>query len=168
VAGLGDITLTGYMWLWNPTTHPGGNISVGLGLKAPSGNNRALGDSYLADGSVISGFVDQSIHLGDSGVGVILQAQGYRRILGRTAAYGHGWYLMTPRDHMSIPSPIPGVPWSVPDVYSIRGGIAHTFSPKRGMSASFGIRTDGITVHDFVSGSDIRNFNGFSTISGTV
>ena len=154
VAGLGDITLTGNLWLWNPATHPDGNISVGLGLKAPSGSNRTPGDAYLADGSVIASLVDQSIQLGDSGLGVILQAQAYRRLFGRTAAYGYGWYLMSPRDQMNAPSPIPGVRWSVPDVYSIRGGMSHALSPRRGVSVSFGIRTDGIPVHDAVGGSD--------------
>src|SRR5439155_16119644 len=105
-AGLGDITVTGNVWLWNPVKHTNGNISLGLGLKPPTGDHRALANAYLADGSVVPSFVDQSIQLGDGGLGVILQAQGYRRILGRTSAYGYAWYLMTLRDHTSVPSGI--------------------------------------------------------------
>jgi hypothetical protein len=52
-----------------------------------------------------------------------------------------------------VPSPLAGVPLSVPDVYSIRPGFTYEVAPKRGLSASLGTRIDGIPVHDIIGES---------------
>ncbi len=152
-AGLGDISLGATVWLRKPSEHPDGNFAVGFGLKAPSGNNNVVDDFFLANGSTTQSAVDQSIQLGDGGLGVILQAQGFHKLFGRASGYFNAWYLMTPRERTGVPSPLAGVPLSVPDVYSMRPGFAYALAPKQGLSATVGTRMDGIPVRDFVGGS---------------
>jgi hypothetical protein len=43
---------------------------------------------------------------------------------------------------------------SVPDVYHARFGLALAVLPKQGLSASLGLRADGIPVRDLIGGSD--------------
>lgn len=43
---------------------------------------------------------------------------------------------------------------SVPDVYHARLGLALAVLPRQGLSASLGLRTDGIPVRDLIGGSD--------------
>jgi hypothetical protein len=144
--GLGDIDLMGNLWLWNPANHPNGNLSLGLGMKTTSGKN--------AQNSPFQHPVDESIELGDGGWGLIMQAQGYQKISNRVSGYGYGLYLLSPTDTTNVISPYPGVPLSVPDVYSARVGAGYALLPKQGFSVSFGPRIDGIPVRNLVGGSD--------------
>ena len=48
--GIGDISATANMWLGSPSRHPNGNVSLGLGVKAPTGSYHATGASYSATG----------------------------------------------------------------------------------------------------------------------
>jgi len=52
-------------------------------------------------------------------------------------------YLLTLK-HDEIVSPYPGVPLSVPDIYSIRTGGAFTINAKRGSFSELGMAIDGI------------------------
>jgi hypothetical protein len=106
--------------------------------------------------------VDQSIQLGDGDLGVILQAQAFQKLFNRTSGYLYGWYLLTPREQTAVPSPLAGVPLSVPDVYSVRSGLAHALLPKRSLSVSLGTRIDGIPIRDIVGGSNGFRRPGYS------
>lgn len=148
--GLGDVSVVPSFWLLAPAKHPKGNVSVGAGLKAPTGNNDSLDNFYLAKGGVIQSPVDQSIQLGDGGWGIILQGQAYRSLGARFSAYGNAWYLVSPKEKTNVASPLPGVTLSVPDVYSYRLGATSTISPKKAVSASLGVRVDGIPLRDLI------------------
>jgi hypothetical protein len=161
-AGLGDISTVATLWLLNPHKHEDANLALGVGVKTPSGSNAVTDDFFLADGSVIQSAVDQSIQLGDGGWGLIMQMQGYRKLFRRTSGYVNGAYLMSPEDQTDVKSPYPGVTLSIPDVYSARAGIAYAVQPKRGLSASLGIRVDGIPIRDLVGDSDGFRRPGYS------
>jgi len=152
-AGLGDVSGVANVWLRHPSSESSGNVALGFGLKTASGNNGVVDNFFLADGSVTKNPVDQSIQLGDGGVGMIFQLQAYRNLARRASAYVYGWYLLTPRERTSVSSPLPGVPLSVPDVYSVRSGVSAAVWRRRGISASLGPRIDGIPLRDFVGGS---------------
>jgi hypothetical protein len=152
--GLGDIGFYGTYWLLNPKKHLTSNVSVSLGVKTPSGNNEVMGNFWNANGSVTRAPVDQSIQLGDGGWGVTFQAQGYKQLFHRTTGYANGLYLLSPKDATNVPSPVSGAVLSVPDVYSARAGMAYAISPEHGLSASLGVRIDGIPVDDIAGKSD--------------
>src|SRR6267378_3046817 len=50
-AGLGDIRLVGNAWVFDPDTHPLGNLSLSLGVKAPTGDDRATDKFYTTNGT---------------------------------------------------------------------------------------------------------------------
>jgi hypothetical protein len=161
-AGVGDVSGVANIWLRRPSRESSGNLALGLGFKTASGHNGVVDHFFLADGSVTKNPVDQSIQLGDGGVGVIFQMQAYRELVGATSGYIYGWYLLTPREKTAVASPLVGVPLSVPDVYSFRSGISRSLWRRLGISASLGSRIDGIPVRDFVGGSSGFRRPGYS------
>ncbi len=161
-AGLGDVSGIANIWLRRPATESSGNVALGLGLKTASGNNGVVDNFFLADGSVTKNPVDQSIQLGDGGIGAVFQLQGYRKLVAGASGYIYGWYLMTPREKTGVGSPLAGVPLSVPDVYSFRAGVSRGVGRRRGFLASLGSRIDGIPIRDFVGGSSGFRRPGYS------
>jgi hypothetical protein len=152
--GIGDASLTGDYWLFEPATHRGGNISAGLGVKAPTGSHTVGSKFYTATGAVDFP-ADQTIQPGDGGWGVLLETQGYRQITERSIAYASGLYMASPKSKSDVQqAPNSGTYWSVPDVYSARLGGAFSVLPEQGLTLSLGGRVDGIPVHDLIGGGD--------------
>lgn len=50
--GLGDIRVTADYWLLDPHKHMNGNVALGLGFKAPTGDSKATDLSYRSTGAV--------------------------------------------------------------------------------------------------------------------
>jgi hypothetical protein len=156
-SGLGDLSVLGNVWLFDPLTHARGNIALGAGLKTSTGSNTVGAPYYTASGTVPF-TAHQAIEPGDGAWGFIVQAQAYGRLLPRTYAYFSGSYLISPRGLSGVAARFPGdSSWSVPDIYSGRLGLAYSLWPAQGVSVSLGGRLDGLPVHDLVGGGD----NGF-------
>lgn len=157
-SGIGDISVQGEAWLLDPKSNARGNVAVGLGLKAPTGRYDKPSKFFLGSGAVDFP-ADQTIQPGDGGWAILTQVQGFRQLGERTSLYAFGSYMISPRDQTDIkgaPSPAPNstLNWSVPDVYSARtGGVLNVF-PDHGVSASLGVRVDGIPVRDLIGGGD--------------
>lgn len=157
-SGIGDVSVQGEAWLFQPKTHESGNISLGLGVKAPTGSHTKPSKFYLGTGAVDFP-ADQTIQPGDGGWAILTQAQGFRKLTERFSLYGVGSYMLSLRDHTDIagapaPAPNSGLYWSVPDVYSARAGGVVDVLPDHGISLSLGARLDGIPVHDLIGGGD--------------
>lgn len=157
-SGTGDISVQGEAWLFQPRTHERGNISIGLGIKVPTGSHTKPSQFYLGTGPV-NYSADQTIQPGDGGWALLTQIQGFRQITDRTSIYAFGSYMVSPKDRIDIkgaPVPAPNSDryWSVPDVYSLRAGAAFNLLPDQGLSASLGMRMDGIPVRDLIGGGD--------------
>jgi hypothetical protein len=153
--GIGDISVQGEAWLLAPRTHESGNVSIGLGLKMPTGSHSKPSQFYVASGPVDFP-ADQTIQPGDGGFAILTQLQAFRQVAERTSLYAFGSYMISPKKQTDIVlSPAPGaLPWSVPDVYSVRTGVAFDVLPDHGLSASLGARLDGIPVRDLIGGGD--------------
>jgi hypothetical protein len=154
--GIGDLSASGQLWLLNPRSHQNGNISVGLGFKAPTGSHTKVGTYYTATGSVPY-FADQTVQPGDGGWAVTVQAQAFQRVMDGIYAYGSGSYMASPKaqTEVAINPTAPALTyWSVPDVYSARLGAAFSVWPDQGLSVSLGARMDGIPRHDLFGGGD--------------
>jgi hypothetical protein len=153
-SGIGDVNLVGTMWLLDPLSHGSGNVAVGLGVKAPTGSNTITGDFGLASGTVQHS-VHPGIQMGDGGWGIMVQAQAFSRLAGRLSGYVFGSYQLSPRNTSEVTfTPASVSHLSVPDVYHARLGLALAVLPRQGLSASLGLRTDGIPVRDLIGGSD--------------
>ncbi|HSE46430.1 MAG TPA: hypothetical protein VLA89_13980 [Gemmatimonadales bacterium] len=152
--GIGDISLVGNLWLLNASTHPAGNVALGLGIKAPTGKND-IEDDFATPSGTIQHAVHPGIQPGDGGWGILVQAQGYQRLVGDLSGYFFGAYMLNPAEKSEI-SFIPGgtTPISIPDVYHFRFGAAYPVWRSAGLSTSLGVRFDGIPVRDVLGGDE--------------
>jgi hypothetical protein len=163
--GWGDVIVAGSAWLFNPRTFPSGNVSLGLGVKTPTGRNAITDIYYTAEGPERR-WVDQAVQPGDGGWGIILELQAFQQISPVAVTYLSGFYLLNPQERTDVqigtPVGLPGgglsegTPYflSVPDAYSLRGGVSYAVLPRQGLSVSLGGRIDGVPVEDFMNGGD--------------
>ena len=169
-AGIGDVRVSYNYWIFNPDSAAKGNLAVSAGVKLPTGNfdYRAFwynvgadidGDS-IPDGDYRP--VDQSIQLGDGGLGFTLEMQGYSRITGPLFGYFNAFYLFNPmeangtrtfRETISATLANEAI-CSVPDQYMVRAGFDLNVSKKLGLNLFCGGRMEGIPVEDVFGGSE--------------
>ncbi|MBI2928061.1 MAG: hypothetical protein HYY24_20495 [Verrucomicrobia bacterium] len=163
--GLGDVRLVGNVWLLDPDKHKDGNISLGIGVKAPTGDEAAT-DTFHKTTGLETRPVDIAIQPSDGGWGIVLELIGYQKIIDRLYGYVAGSYLINPREQNSAYTTIPiyGAVrnLSVPDQYLGRVGITYAIWPEKGLSLSFGGRIDGIPARDLIGGSEGFRRPGFS------
>lgn len=156
-SGIGDISVQGEVWLLRPRTHQRGNLSIGFGIKTPTGSHSKPSQFYTASGPVDFP-ADQTIQPGDGGWAFSMQVMGFQRVGDRAALYASGSYMASPKAQSDIAfgptGPNSQVFWSVPDVYSARAGAAFDLLPDAGLSVSLGARLDGIPVRDLIGGGD--------------
>lgn len=167
-SGIGDISVQGEAWLFDPRTHERGNVAVGLGVKAPTGSHTQPSQFYLAGGPVDFP-ADQTIQPGDGGWAILTQVQAFQQLAERLSVYGFGTYMVSPRDDTGIKGAPAGnnstINWSVPDVYSLRAGAAFSVLPDQGLAVSIGGRFDGIPVRDLIGGGDENTIKRTSRIT---
>jgi hypothetical protein len=173
--GVGDITIVPRWWIFDPVTHPGRNLSLGLGVKLPTGDN-AVQDTRqfrVDDPNTTSEpfelenrtqTVDQSIQPGDGGFGYVADLQGFYRFGSLFAGYVTGTYLINPQNTNGVATyrggnarlventPGSEAYMSVADQYLARIGGA--WFPTRGLGFSLGGRWEGVAVHDLIGESE--------------
>lgn len=157
--GFGDASIGGRMWLFKPTPKQAakGNIAIGVSLKIPTGNEGVTDVVQTATGprQIV---VDQSIQLGDGGWGLGLSAELYKRVR-RATLYGSAAYLINPRDTNGVRTGrgrASEAIMSVPDQYLVRAGVVYPVLKREswGLSASFGVRMEGVPVRDLIGKSN--------------
>ncbi len=177
-AGIGDARIGISTWLWNPVSHTKSNLMLGVGLKLPTGNwnvqdsfyNVLVTDPVTGTSSRQTLYrpVDQSIQLGDGGLGLSLEMQGFWEMAEGVFAYGNAFYILNPRGvngtytnrrtSITIPgNPVPQVftneyMCSVADQYAVRLGFLWQ-SQLHGLSFSWGARLEGVPVRDLLGES---------------
>ena len=144
--GIGDLRLSATYWLLNPDEHHRGNFSLGLGLKAPTGDAKAT-DIFMRPAGPTVRFVDSSIQPGDGGWGVTLEGQGYLHLIGNLSGYLSGFYLFNPEERVEETN------FSIPDAYMLRTGVDLRIPAVKGLSVSLGGRVEG------VPGTDLFGYN---------
>jgi hypothetical protein len=154
--GIGDIRLVGTAWLFDPATHQRGNLSLGFGFKVPTGDEDATGLFHKPTGLEVRP-VDMSIQSGDGGWGIMLEAAGFWKFSGRIYGYANGYYQLNPSETNDAytSQAFYGQVWpnSVPDQYLVRAGLTFTQWPVQSMSASLGLRVNGVPAEDLIGGS---------------
>jgi len=151
--GLSDVSLRGYAWIFDPHEHPDGNLQLGVGVKFPTGDSRVkdITEIYNPGRGIIIArklYVDQSIQPGDGGLGVILQAQGFQKIVKNTFAYLDASYLINPQEKDTATQ------YSIADAYLLRAGLSYAVWASKGLSLSLGGRMEGVPVTDWFGGSE--------------
>ena len=175
-AGIGDVRIGISKWLWNPVSHTKSNLMLGVGLKLPTGNwnvqdsfyNVMVTDPVTGSSSRKTVYrpVDQSIQLGDGGLGLSLEMQGFWEMADGLFAYGNAFYILNPRGvngtmtNRRTTIVVNGVSQvftneymcSVADQYAARLGFLSQ-SQLHGLSFSWGARLEGVPVRDLVGES---------------
>lgn len=160
---IGDITAVGRYLLWDPVTQPKGNVSIGLGVKFPTGDydvedtRERLGDDGERVRTVET--VDQSIQPGDGGWGAIVDMAAFRQLgsTGEYALYASGAYLINPEGTNGTPTfrsrESEGI-MSIADQYLLRTGVFASPASWKGFGAGLGARWEGVPVHDLFGSSE--------------
>ncbi len=160
--GIGDMRISATYWMINPYRLPKFNFALGAGVKLPTGNPGVTGDFHKLDKEkrdyVINKPVDQSIQLGDGGVGYSLELQGYGQITKSLTAYFNGYYLFNPKETNNVlRSPeattidlVTGY-FSVADQFAGRIGLSQSLG--KGLSVMLGGRVEGVPSSDVFGGS---------------
>jgi hypothetical protein len=155
--GIGDMILMGGFWLLDPVENPEANISLGLGVKFPTGQSDVRDNFRVADGTVMERTVDQSIQPGDGGFGFLVDLRLFTLIFDKYTLYAQGTYLFNPRNTSGVPtfrSRQSEAIMSVADTYLGRLGVAIPLFPKQGVSLTLGGRIEGVPVRDLIGDSD--------------
>ena len=157
--GLSDIRLGLGYWLVDQKKSTKGNLSAGLGLKLPTGNFGAESMFYNVgpSGSSIRRPVDQSIQLGDGGVGFSFESQGLRELSPSVSGYYSAFYLFNPRNTngtSTFRARASEAIMSVPDQFALRSGVFLAVKKVHGLGFSLGGRIEGVPIRDILGKSE--------------
>jgi hypothetical protein len=157
--GIGDVFFSARRWTFDPDTHPGGNLQLGVGVKIPTGQNNSTDTFKVVSGGTVTNqirTVDQSIQPGDGGFGVLVDFNTFTAIAGGKASlYAGGAYLSTPGEKSNVQTYRNGAGeevMSIADQYLARGGIAFPIPRSVNMTFSGGVRLEGVPVKDIIGG----------------
>jgi hypothetical protein len=152
-AGFGDMTLGAKFWVWRPPTESRQNIQVGFSLKVPTGKPNVVSAVTGTATAAAATTVDQSIQLGDAGVGLAIDYLAYKALPARLTLFSTGVYLLNPRNTYTATTPGARA-LSVPDQYLFRGGLAYSVPKLRGISVSIAGRDEGVPARDLIGRED--------------
>lgn len=161
--GLGDIRIMASKWMVKPSERLKGNFQIGLGLKLPTGDFKVQDFFYRNDTTRVLAPVNPGIQLGDGGTGIITQLNGYYQVTKSLNLYADLYYMSNPQEQNGVsvlsgrtPSASQlkaGIPeTSVTDAYVLRAGAYLNLKEK--VTASLGIRKEGVPVEDLIGGSN--------------
>jgi hypothetical protein len=167
-AGLGEMSVSASYWLRSAQAlEPGGNVAIGLGVKAPTGKNDVTGTFWKADGTSVSFPVAPAIELGDGGWGLVVSTKGFAPVFERSYVYGGGSYTFNPRTTTDVvKAPGSTLHWAAPDTWDASAGISTLVSSGLGLSANLGVLAYGTPRRDVFGGRE--NGERLPAISGYV
>lgn len=162
--GIGDLRISGSYWVINPAAIPKANLAIGVGVKLPTGNYRVTDNFHKLDKEkkeyLINKPVDQSIQLGDGGVGASLELQGYAQLTKGLSVYANGSYLFNPRATNGVKRNPEATTidlvtgeFSVADQFAARVGLSQSLRFIPGLSVMLGGRVEGVPAKDAIGSS---------------
>ena len=156
--GIGDITTLARVSLLSPASHRSWNVSLGGGVKFPTGHNGAT--DVFPDGNGnnnVERYVDISVNPGDGGWGLISDLQAYK-VMGRFVTFGSGTWLLNPRNTGGpsrgnvATTTSPTNVNTVSDQFIFRAGTSVALTPR--ISASLAWRMEGVPRYDLIGRSE--------------
>ena len=153
--GFGDLAVSGRLWLIRPPAERRRNVSIGFGVKLPTGKKdvSTVVDTPTGRRRI---FNDQSIQLGDGGFGFTADIFAFRSYKHLTV-FGSATYLFNPRNTSGVPTgrPRPSeAVLSVSDQYVARSGVVVPIRRIKGLALNFGGRLEGVPSSDVFGKSD--------------
>lgn len=177
--GLGDTILGANVWIRNPEHGPRNNLSVGLGVLIPTGNDDVQNtyDSNTTGVGApveVTAPVDYSIQPGNGGWGLVMQWSGYERLNKSLTFYSDGDYIATQGGTngvqrgatLSATQPLNNYV-AISDQYLLEAGVEVPINKVRGLSATFGPRDEGVPAYNlFPNSNDGFRRPGFAVTAG--
>lgn len=157
--GIGDLRIMANRWILDPKKSKKINFQLGLGIKLPTGAFNYKDEFHTAEGGTEERAVDQSIQLGDGGVGGIVTVDAYYNISHQLSLYGNLFYLSNPGNTNGTVSR--GSVYSIADQYMGRIGANYSPSFVKDFSIGAGLRMEGIPSEDLIGKSDGRRRPGY-------
>ncbi|HEY1807851.1 MAG TPA: hypothetical protein VGG42_04770 [Acidobacteriaceae bacterium] len=175
--GFGDIILAVNSWIFSPAAQHKGNLSLGIGIMMPTGNDDVQNTTTSTGaGPVVrtTAPVDYSIQPGNGGWGMATQWQGFRQLGNRMILYTDGDYIASQGDTNGIRR---GASFSTTqplnnyvarsDQYLLEAGVAVPISSLRGLALTIGPRDEGVPAHNlFPNTNDGFRRPGFAVSAG--
>lgn len=153
--GIGDVSFSARTWLFRPPAESRQNIAFGFGIKLPTGEPGATDIINTVNGPVRR-VADQSIQLGDGGLGVVFSTEAFK-VVRKATFFLSGVYLVNPRNTNGVQTarsrPSEAI-MSVADQYLAQIGVAYPFPQVRGLAVIFGGRLEGVPVRDLFGKSE--------------
>jgi hypothetical protein len=164
--GIGDVRAIAYYNALGTGYHKG-TLTLGLGVKLPTGNFKVKDDFHkrVNDEIVLQeGIVDQSIQLGDGGTGIITEVDFNHKLSGKFFGYASALYLFNPQNTNGVKrsanptigpdnTPIKNSnKFSVTDQYMVRAGAR--YASISGIQLSLGGRMECIPSKDLIGESE--------------
>lgn len=153
--GVGDISIGAKTWIFRPPTESRQNIQVGYSIKLPTGKK----DVSNTNAAGVTQNVDQSIQLGDGGLGFSLDYMAFKSIQ-RFTVFSAGVYLFNPRNTNGVrtgrnPVTLSGEGiMSVADQYLWQAGVGYAVPKLNGLAFTLTGRMEGIPARDLIGKED--------------
>lgn len=159
-SGIGDSSIIGQGWIFNPKKAHRGNISIGFGVSLPTGKDNVSNNLITTPGGQPTNtYVDYSIQPGQGAWGMVFQWQAFKNI-GKTVFYTDGNYLATQGGHNNVlrsaaalAQPLTAYN-AIQDQYLVEAGMSHPISAIKGLTFTFGPRLEGVPAYNMI-GDDI-------------
>ena len=175
--GLGDTILGANAWIRNPLHAPRNNVSVGLGVLMPTGNDdvqNTTNTNTTGTGAPVevTAPVDYSIQPGNGGWGMVAQWSGYQRLNKSLIFYTDGDYIATQggtngvQRSSSTTTPLNNYV-AISDQYLLEAGVSFPIPGVKGLSATVGPRDEGVPAKNlFPNSNDGFRRPGFAVTAG--
>lgn len=164
VSGIGDISLMGQGWLWDPTKNPSHNIQIGMGVQMPSGRDNIQNNLVEIPGTpAVNATADYSVQPGIGVWAIPISVEAFQALSHSTQIYFNGSYLITPSESNGVAnSSPPGFPAPAPqnsfvsaaDEYLLQAGVGYMVAKVHGLTVTGGLRKEGVPAHDLIGGSE--------------
>jgi hypothetical protein len=165
-SGVGDTILATNVWIRNPEHATRGNVSLGLGVMMPTGNDdvtNTVNTNTTGTGAPVevTAPVDYSIQPGNGGWGMVMQWAGYQQVGHSLVFYTDGDYIATQGGTNGIQRGAtlnPAQPLNnyvaISDQYLLEAGVLIPVLPEKGLSATFGPRDEGVPAGNLFSNNN--------------
>lgn len=177
--GVGDTILAANSWIWDPQKAHRGNLSGGLGVLMPTGNDdvqNTVNTNVSGTGPAVevTAPVDYSIQPGNGGWGLAMQWQGFRAVGSHVVFYTDGDYIASQGGTngvargatQSTATPLEN-DVARADQYLLEAGVSVPIEQLRGLTATFGPRDEGVPAKNlFPNSNDGFRRPGFAVSMG--
>jgi hypothetical protein len=164
LSGIGDISIIGQGWIWNPKSNPSHNIQIGFGIQAPTGRDNIQNNLVEIQGQpAVNATADYSIQPGIGVWALPISVESFQAITKQTQAYFNGSYLMSTKENNGVmnASP-PGFPAPAPqnqyiaaaDEYLLQLGVAYMVTKVHGLTVTGGLRKEGVPAHNLLTDNE--------------